>query len=137
MIPRLAQEYRAMVADLARTLTGVNVDRAGAELRKLVGDCAWKRPRKRWLADADRRASPDAACRRLPGKNVGSGGTQLDNCRVRASLWPETRPLTYGKAKVVFFGLFHTTAEDVRLGTNDVGADTIVLQAHAPEQPGL
>ena len=38
MIPRFAQEYRAMVADLARTLTEVNIQRARAEVRKLVGE---------------------------------------------------------------------------------------------------
>jgi hypothetical protein len=38
MIPRLAQEYRALVADLAQTLTGVSVPRARAEVRKLVGE---------------------------------------------------------------------------------------------------
>jgi site-specific DNA recombinase len=38
MIPRLAGEYRSMVADLANTLTGVSVPRARAEVRKLVGE---------------------------------------------------------------------------------------------------
>ena len=38
MIPRLASEYRAMVSNLATTLTNVNVSRARAELRKLVGE---------------------------------------------------------------------------------------------------
>ena len=38
MIPRLAEEYRALIADLAQTLTGVSVPRARAELRKLIGE---------------------------------------------------------------------------------------------------
>jgi DNA invertase Pin-like site-specific DNA recombinase len=37
-ISGLARDYRALVADLAQTLTGVNVARARAELRKLVGE---------------------------------------------------------------------------------------------------
>lgn len=38
MIPGLASEYRAMIADLANSLTNVSVPRARAELRKLVGE---------------------------------------------------------------------------------------------------
>ena len=38
MIPRLAQEYRTLVSNLAQTLTVVSVPRARAELRKLVGE---------------------------------------------------------------------------------------------------
>jgi hypothetical protein len=37
-IPRLASEYRAMVADLAKSLTAVSVPRVRAELRKLIGE---------------------------------------------------------------------------------------------------
>ena len=38
MIPRFAEDYRALVADLAQTLTNVSVPRARAEIRKLVGE---------------------------------------------------------------------------------------------------
>ncbi len=38
MIPRLAEEYRALIGDLVQTLTGVSVPRARAELRKLLGE---------------------------------------------------------------------------------------------------
>jgi len=38
LIPRLADEYRSLVNDLATTLTSVNVTRARAEIRKLVGE---------------------------------------------------------------------------------------------------
>ena len=38
MIPRFAEDYRALVADLAKTLTNVSVPRARAEIRKLVGE---------------------------------------------------------------------------------------------------
>jgi hypothetical protein len=36
MIPDLAGEYRAMIADLANALTGISVPRARAEPRKLA-----------------------------------------------------------------------------------------------------
>ncbi len=38
MIPRLADEYRALIADLAQGLTEISVPRARAELRKLIGE---------------------------------------------------------------------------------------------------
>ena len=38
MMPRLVDEYRALVDDLAESLRAVNVDRARAEIRKLIGD---------------------------------------------------------------------------------------------------
>ena len=37
-MPRLVDQYREMVDDLANTLTSVNVNRARAEIRKLVGE---------------------------------------------------------------------------------------------------
>jgi hypothetical protein len=38
MIPRLADEYRELVGDLANGLAEVSVPRARAELRKLLGE---------------------------------------------------------------------------------------------------
>jgi len=38
IMPRLVDEYRALVDDLAESLRSVNVDRARAEIRKLIGD---------------------------------------------------------------------------------------------------
>jgi hypothetical protein len=38
VVPHLAAEYRSMVADLAKSLTGISVPRARAELRKLIGE---------------------------------------------------------------------------------------------------
>ena len=38
IMPRLVDEYRELVDDLATSLTSVNVSRARAEMRKLVGD---------------------------------------------------------------------------------------------------
>ncbi len=38
MMPRLVDEYRALVDDLAESLRSVNIDRARAEMRKLIGD---------------------------------------------------------------------------------------------------
>ncbi len=37
-MPRLVDEYRELVNNLADTLSNVNVNRARAEIRKLVGD---------------------------------------------------------------------------------------------------
>ncbi len=38
MIPRIFDQYRELVGDLAESLASVNIDRARAEIRKLVGD---------------------------------------------------------------------------------------------------
>ena len=38
IMPRLVDEYRALVDDLAESLRSINVDRARAEMRKLIGD---------------------------------------------------------------------------------------------------
>ena len=38
IMPRLVDEYRALVDDLAESLRSVNADRARAEIRKLIGD---------------------------------------------------------------------------------------------------
>ena len=38
MIPRIVDQYRELVDDLAESLASVNIDRARAEIRKLVGD---------------------------------------------------------------------------------------------------
>ena len=38
MMPRIVDQYRELVDDLAESLASVNIDRARAEMRKLVGD---------------------------------------------------------------------------------------------------
>ncbi len=38
MMPRIVDQNRELVEDLAETLSSVNIDRARAEIRKLVGD---------------------------------------------------------------------------------------------------
>jgi hypothetical protein len=37
-MPRLVDEYRALVDDLATSLQSVNIDRARAEIRELIGE---------------------------------------------------------------------------------------------------
>jgi len=91
MIPRFAQEYRAMVADLARTLTEVNIQRAQADVRKLVGEIRVEATEETiglWSAQ-----SADPALARVAGGSqpkdvvVGGGIVRSHTANLRAAAY--------------------------------------------------